>query len=310
MSFNSSLNPDVVRTLLDDVFNQTFTGDSHPGHITAESQVAFKQGTADSSAVVMDLFKGSGAWEQRASEETDLPEGDPKIGNQKIFNVVEFNKMIKIPKIFFDDQKHGSYEKMVENFARRARTTRDKNAFAVYRNGFTTALTSDGQALFSTSHTNLNGQTISNKMTSALSEPSLNTAIAQLVEMISQDGEVDGYMPKTLLVPIKLFKLACEITESEYKSGTADNDMNVYSTKYGISVVTSPFLGAAAGGSDTAWFLLSDAHSIMRYVRQGLETTLVDWKFADNNVYKYKGSFREVVSAMSYEGAIGSDGTA
>lgn len=308
MSYSSGLNPDVVRTLLDDVFMQKFTGDQHPGYATAEDALVFNQDTADSSAVVEDLFKGVGAWETRA-EEADVPSGNPRIGNQKIFSVVNFDKSIDIPKNFFDDNKHGSYEKMVENFARRARTTRDKNAFSVFRLGFTTATTSDGVALFSTSHTNLNNDTVSNKMTSALSETSLNTAITSLVEMKSQDGELDGFLPRVLLVPPKLFKLACEITESEYRSATANNDENVYSSKYALSVRTSRYLGAAAGGSDTAWFLLSDAHSVMRYVRQSVQTALVDWIFQRNNNYIYKGEFREVVGAMSFEGIIGSDGT-
>lgn len=308
MKFNSALNPNVVKTALDGVFNQAFSGINHPGHSTAETAEIFKQDSADSSAVILELFAGSGAWEQR-SEEEDVKGGAPKIGNQKIFTIAEWAKSIDIPKIFFDDQKHGSYEKMVENFARRARTTRDRAAFAVFRNAFTTALTADAVALISDSHISMSGDTIDNKISGALSESALNDGIVMLYEMKSQDGEVDGYVPQTLLVPPKLFKLACEITGSERRSGTANNDMNVYSDKYGINVRTSPFLGAAAGGSDAAWFLLGDGHSVTRYVRQVVQTDLVDYKFQRNNAYIYKGGFREVVGAMSYEGIVGSNGS-
>ncbi len=307
MSYNSSLNKDVVQTALDDVFMQKFTGDQHPGYATAEDGVCFIQDTTDRAAVIMDIFKGVGAWENR-QEEQDVPGADPRIANQKTFSVAAFSKSIDIPKWFFDDNMHGAYEKMVSNFALRARTTRDRNAFAVYRLGFTTALTADG-SLFATTHTNLNGDTVSNKMTNALTEASLNTAIKTLVEMKSQDGEIDGYMPRVLLVPPALFKLASEITESELRSGTTDNDLNLYSSKYGITVKTSRFLGLAAGGTDTAWFLLSSDHSIYRFVRQAVQTTLVDWQNQRNNNYIYKGEFREVVGAMSYEGIVGSDGT-
>ncbi len=308
MSFSSGLNPDVVRTLLDDVFMQKFTGEQLMGVATAEDPLIFNQDTADSSAVVEDIFKGVGAWENK-TEEADVPGGNPRIGNQKIFSVANFDKSIDIPKNFFDDNKHGSYEKMVQNFALRARTTRDRNAFGVFRLGFTTATTSDGVSVFSTSHTNLNGDTVSNKLTAALSEASLNTGIQTLEEMKSQDGELDGYAARCLLLPPKLFKLGCEIVESDYRSGTADNDLNVYSSKYDIYVKKSRFLGSAAGGSDTAWFLLSDSHSVMRYVREAVQTALVDWIYQRNNNYIYKGEFREVVGAMSFEGAIGSDGT-
>lgn len=308
MSFNSSLNPNVVKTALDGVFNQTFSGEKHPGHATAESAMVFKQDTADSSAVIEELFKGVGAWETRA-EEQDVPNGTPRIGNQKTFSVVAFSKSVDIPKHFFDDNKHSSYEKMVQNFALRARTARDKNAFALFRNPTTAAYgSSDGVAPISASHTNLNGDTVSNLVTGALSETTLNDAIVKMLEMKSQDGEIDGFMPRTLLVPPKLFKTATEIADSELRSGTANNDLNVYSSKYGIYIATSQYLGAAAGGSDTAWFLLSDNHSVTRYVRQGVTTDLVDYKFQRNNNYIYKGEFREVVGLMSYEGLVGSTG--
>ena len=303
MSFNSGLNPNVVKTALDDVFNQSFSGEQHPGYVTAESSQVFKQDTADSSAVIMELFKGSGAWEDTVEEQI-LPEGTPRVGNQKTFSIAKFAKSIRIPKEFFDDNKHGSYEKMVANFARRARTTRDKNAFYPFR-APTVVTTSDGVAFASASHINLNGDTVSNLNTSAtFSETTLNAAIVDLLEMKSQDGEIDGFMPKTLLVPPALFKTACEVTKSELRSGTANNDVNVFSSQYGIYVATSPYLGAAAGGSDTTWFLLSDDHSVMRYVRDAVSTDLVDYKFSDNDVYVYKGRFREVVGPMSYEGII------
>lgn len=309
MSFNSSLNPNVVKTALDDVFYQEDDLKKHPELATASTPAVFKQDRADSSAVIMELFGGSGAWEQTAEEE-NLPEGNPRITNSKTFSVVKFAKMVQIPKEFFDDNKHGSYEMMVRNFAKRAKTTMNKNAFAVYRNAFTTALTSDGVALVSDSHVAINGGTVDNKLTAALSETSLYTAIQMLGEMKSQDGEIDGFMPATLLVPMALYKTAVEITDSELRSGTADNDTNIYSSKFGIKVYTSPFLGAAAGGSDTAWFLLSDEHSVTRWVREAINTSLVDFNVSDNDVYKYKGRFREVVGAMTYEGLIGSTGAA
>jgi hypothetical protein len=303
MSFNSGLNPNVVKTALDGVFNQKFSGQEHPGHVTAESASIFKQDKADSSAVIMELFKGPGAWETTV-EEQNLPEGTPRVGNQKTFSVAKFAKSVKIPYEFFRDNKHSSYENMVAAFARRARTSRDKNAFYPFR-APTTVTTSDGVAFGSASHLNLNGDTVSNLNTSsALTETTLNNAIVDLMEMKSQDGELDGYVPKVLLVPPALFKTACEITKSEQRSGTGNNDTNVFSTQYGISVATSIWIGAAAGGSDSTWFLLADEHSVMRYVREGISTDLVDYIYSENDVYNYKGRFREVVGPMSYEGII------
>lgn len=298
----------VVKTALDDVFSQTFSGDKVPGHATAEDSLVFNQDTTDSSAEIVELLKGVGAWEERA-ELGDVTGGSPRVANQKTFSVVNFARSIDISKNLFDDNKHSTYEKAIENFARRARTTRDKNAMAPFRLGFTTATTADAVAVFSNSHTNLNGDTVDNLATPALAEAALNTLIVQMWEMKSQDGEIDGFIPKCLLVPPALYKTGALILDTELRSGTANNDANVYSTRYGIELRTSPYLGAAAGGSDTAWFLLGEGHSVNRYVRQAVQTQLVDWQYQRNNNYVYKGEFREVVGVLSHEGLIGSNGT-
>ena len=308
MSFNSSLNPSVVKTVLDDVFMQRFSIAKHPGYATAETPALFNQDTADSSAVIMELFGGSGAWTSVA-EEQDLPEGQPRITNQKTFTVTKFARHVAIPKEFFDDNKHGSYEKMVASFANRARTTRDKNAFAVFRNAATTTLTADGIALISDSHVPIAGGTVDNLVTGDLTATTLNTAFTALAEQKSQDGEIDGHVASCLVVPIADFKNACEIVKSELRPGTANNDLNYYSQIYpGLVVYTSPYLGAAAGGDDDYWFVLSDTHSITRWVRESVNTNLVGFEVSTNDVYKYKGRFREVVGAMSYEGVVGSLG--
>jgi hypothetical protein len=306
-SYNSNLNPNVVKTSLDDVFYPEFDVEVGPGVATAESGAVFKQDSADSSAVILEVFKGTGLWTNKP-EEQDVPQATPRITNQITFTVTEFAQSVDIPKNFFDDNKHGAYEKMVRDMAETGRITKNQNAFAVYRNAFTTSLTANGVTLVSDSHTTIGGFTVDNKITAALSETSLNTAIVMLAEQKAQDGTIRGHQPAVLLVPQALFKTACEIVDSEVKSGGTNDTLNVYSSKYSLMVMTSPYLGAAAGGSDTAWFLLSRNHSVTRWVRQGIQTDLVDYKFQRNNNYIYKGSFREVVGAISYEGVVGSTG--
>jgi hypothetical protein len=308
MSFNSSLSPNAVKTALDDVFYQGHNYQLMPGYVDATSGAVFIQESTDRSAEIMENFKGSGLWDQIA-EEQEITKGNPRVTGQKTFSVVKFAKDIIIPDEYFQDEQHASYEKMTRNHGENARNTRDRNAFAVFRNGFSTALSYDGTALFSDSHVNLGGYTVDNLVSGALSESTLNDAINQLLEMKAQDGVIGGCIPKTLLVPPKLAKLAFEITQSELRSGTANNDLNFYSTKYGIQVAVSQWLGAAAGGSDTAWYLLSDKHTVMRFVRQSLSTYVVEPKYVGNDSWKYGGKFREVVGALSFEGLVGSLGT-
>lgn len=193
----------------------------------------------------------------------------------------------------------------VRGFSQRARDTRDNHAFGVFRNSQGSQLTSDGVSLINSSHSSLSGSTISNRISTAFSETTLNTAIVNLLEMRAQDDVVGGSTATTLLVPPVLFPEAVRQTDSVLRPGTGNNDVNYVSAKYGIAVYTSQFLGAAAGGSDVACYLLGRNHSIYRFVREGMQTVLVPWENQRNNNYVYKGMFSEIAGAMSYEGIIG-----
>lgn len=305
--YSSSLNPNVVKTALDDVFMQQWNGETRPGYVNALSGIVFNQEGMDSAAEIQEIFKGVGEWSERTEEE-EVASSDPRITNQKTLNAINFANSVDIPKNFYDDSKHGAIDKMMEDFGRKARVTRDKNAFAVYRDGFDTTTTADDSYLFANDHTTISGATVDNLGTAAISPDSLNDGITKLGEQKDQAGVIMGSTPKTLLVPMALYKSACEIVDSELLADSADNNINVYSSKYGIYVATTPYLGAAAGGSDTAWFLLGDNNAITRFERQGIQTDLVDYKFQRNNTYIYKGEFREVVGAWDYVGAWASTG--
>ena len=307
MPFSSGLNPNIVKTALDDVFFAEFNIDGQPQLAPATDNSVFKQQTVDRAAVIEEIFKGSGLWEEK-EEEQDVPLGNARVGDQITFTVIEYAKGEDITKNMFDDNLHNTVNRMIADFAQTGRVTRDTKAYALYRNAFTTTLTADGSALISDSHTNLNGDTVDNKITAALSTTSLEDAMVKMGEQLAQDGTIRGHQPASLLVPFKLFKNAVEITDSELISDSANNAINWVSSKYGITVKASPYLGAAAGGSDTAWFLLGQNHSIMRWVRQPVQTTLVNWIYQRNNNYIYKASFREVVGAITYDAIIGSTG--
>lgn len=76
-----------------------------------------------------------------------------------------------------------------------------------------------------------------------------------------------------LVVPDALQKTARIITESSLRSNTTNNDLNFYNSVNGqINVITSKWLNANAGGSNTAWFLvarLPGLPSVLRVYRDG-----------------------------------------
>ncbi len=307
---NIGLARNAVWTALDLVFDAEFDYPVMSGIATAESALVFNQSQSTKSGEIVEQFMGSGYWDTRA-EQQDVPSGTNRVGNQKTFTHVNYAKAIDISKNFFDDDQHAVVQMMIKNFARNARLTRDKNAFDVYNLGFTSTTTNDAAYLFSASHTTLNNDTVSNLVSGALSDTTLETAIIALQEQMTQDGTLGGHEPGVLLVPPALFKEATIFTKSELRPTTANNDLNYVSTIWpGLVVYQTPFLGAANGGtgSDTAWYVLSKNHSMYRWIRQAVQTVLVDWKGQRNNNYIYKGEFRETIGPIAYEGMVGATG--
>lgn len=298
-----------MRTELDRVFYQNFQYDSsYPGIATAGTAELFKPMNIDRAAYVEEIFKGAPLFPIVGEIQT-VPVTTPIVGNKLTTYIQDFAQGIQLSKDLFDDNMHGVWSRNVSDLALKARVTQDQNAFGVFRNGFTTTLTADGAAWISASHTLLNGQTYSNIITGALSPTTLNTAIVALRQQVDQSGVILGNVPSMLVVPSALFKHATEITDSALIADSGNNNINVFRSAYGITIYTSPYLDAVAGGSDTAWFLLAKNHCVTRIIRQGVETFLRNWGYSDNRTYFYQANFREVVYVPDYIGAVGSLGT-
>ena len=302
--------PSVVKTELDAIFYATVDRNPGPEFGSVTDELVLHQESASNGAVITEVFKGPGLWQEKA-ELANVYSDTALVGDSQTFTIKEWANSVDISKNLFDDDMHSVVGRMIENMGAKARATMEKEGMGLFRNGFGTTLTNDAVAWFSNSHSTLNGDTVDNLETAALSESQLNTMIIALMEQVDQSGTIMGHQAACLLVPPALYKTAVEITDSELRSGTANNDDNVYSSKYGIYVKQNNWLGAAAGdnGSDTAYFLLSRDHQAYRWERQGIQTTLVDWKFERNNNYVYKGSFREQYGVGSYEGTVASNGT-
>ena len=262
----------------------------------------------DRAAYVEEIYKGSQLFDI-VGEIGTVPTETPIVANKLTTYVKDFARGVELSKDLFDDNMHSVWSRTVADLATKARVTQDSNAFKVFRLAFTTALTADGAAIISASHTLLNGTTYSNLVTGALSPVTLNNAIVALRQQPDQAGVVLGNVPACLVVPSPLFKHATEITDSALLADGANNNLNVFRSAYGITIYTSPYLDATTGGSDTAWYLLAKNHSITRIIRQGLQTFLRDWGYSNNRTYFYQANFREEVYCPDYLGIVGSLGT-
>lgn len=310
MAVTEALNRLVVQTELDAIFVQEYEYPVYPGMATASTPEIFKQVSVDNAAHIEAVLSGGGGLWQAKGEQQAVPQASPRVANKVTYNVLTFANSIPLSKEFFDDNMHGTYTSMVKKFAEDARATRDQFAFGIYRGAFTTTLTADGVAWISDSHATIAGGTVDNRVLGnpVLTPTSLNTAMVQMMELQSQDGIVMGTQGAYLLVPPALYKLALEITGSALVSDSANNAINVFSSTYNLKVFQSPYLGASAGGSDTAWFLLGRNHAATRYFRQEVQTDLVDYIYSTNNDYVYKGNFRETYGVSDYVAAVGSTG--
>lgn len=305
--FTEAQNFAIVQTELDGVFYQNFDfSNATPGMASAQTGEIFKVLNTTHAAYIEEIYKGSELFGV-TSETGAVSLTTPKVANKLTTYVTDFTKGVELSKNLFDDNMHGVWSKTVADLAIKARITQDDKAFSFFRNAFTTSLTADGAA-FIASHTLIGGGTQTNVVSGALTTTTLNTGIIALAEQKDQAGVIMGNQPAILLVPVALFKHALEITQSALIADSGNNNLNVYRSAYGITVYTSPYLGATAGGSDTAWFLLARNHAVTRLVRQGIQTSLRDWTYSNNRTYFYQANFRETVYSPDYVGAVGSTG--
>jgi phage major head subunit gpT-like protein len=276
---------------------------------TAQTAELFKPMQFDRQAYIEQVYAGANLYPQ-IGEVQAVPMNTPAVANKLTTVVKDYALSVELSKDLFDDNLHGAWTRTVEDMAMKLRRTQDSEAMGWFRGAFTTSLTADGAAFCGT-HTTIKGGAVVNFTSgagSALSGTSLNTAIVALAEQKDQAGVIMGCQPSILLVPPALFKKALEETQSALYADNSNNAINVYRSAYGLKVYQSPYLGAAAGGSDTAWFLLAKNHTVTRIIRQGAQTALRDWTYSNNRTYLYQANFREVVYAPDYIGVYGNVG--
>ncbi len=284
--------------------------ETFPGVARATTGEIFKPQETTHAAWIQSINKGSGLFPV-VGETNAVPLSTPHVTNKQTTQILTFAQGIDISKQLFDDNMHGVWAEDVRDFAIKAKDTQDYTAFGLFRNGFTTALTADGVTIFNSAHPLIGGGTQSNVASgtaSALSPTSLNTGITSMVEQKDQSGVIKGSVPQVLLVPPALWKHALEITDSALIADSGNNNINVYRSALGITVWTSHWLGAVAGGSDTAWYLLARRHGFTRLIRQGIETALTDWRFSNNLTYRYQANFREAYFCADYAGSYAAAG--
>lgn len=296
----------LVTTILDRLFTGA-ANEAREGKATALDPMVFNQETATNAAINSTVQGGGGYFQKTLNDVSTMNNATIAAANTRVTNIAQFQQELPISRTFMEDQQLGSVMKAVEDRGKAWAATRDRNAFYVYANGFTTQTTIDGQTLFSDTHTSEAGDTVDNKSTLSLTDDNLNTNIVSLRNQPAQGGYLIGYDPDFLLLPNQLHRTGTQITKSILRAGSGNNDLNYWSDLYpGMKVVYNAFLDQV---STTAYFIGAKNHGVKRFMREAFSSTLVPWQYQGNNQYLYKMLSREEVDSIYYNGLQGSTGT-
>lgn len=304
--FTERDNLDITFTKLDSVLFEQFNARKmFPFRATAQDSRIFKVIDTTHSQYIEEVNKDVGLF-QATDELAPVATSTPAVRNEFITPIVTYTNSIRPSKQLFDDNMHNVWQNDVKAMANKFFVTQDINAFGLYRGSTTTTLCANGAPLVTTSYPLIGGGTDFNLIPGPLSESSLEAAIVRMAEQKDEAGVVLGNYPVILLVPQARLDDAVRLTKSTLTPSSANNAVNVYLSVYGFEVWSTPYLGTIIpGGSDQNCYLLSDSHTVTRYLRQGLQTALTDWTYSQNLSYFYQANFREGYGAPSQVGIVG-----
>jgi len=186
-------------------------------------------------------------------------------------------------------------------------TKQVKSAFPL-NNGFSTTFSSgDGVALFSTAHPLVNGGTNSNRPSTGadLNETSLEDAIIQIGKWTDERGLKIAAKARKLIIPSDLQFVATRLLQSDYRVGTADNDINAVKTN---GVIPEGYSVNHYLTDTNAFFITTDVPDGMKHFVRAPMTTTMDGDFDTGNV-RYKARERYSFGVSDPLGIFGSPGS-
>lgn len=151
--------------------------------------------------------------------------------------------------------------------------------------------------------------TQNNTSTVVYSETNQETGLLALENQLDDRGRPGkwGNGAMTLLVPLALRKTAVIVNKSTKRSGTGNNDMNIYDGGI-VTVISTKWLGSQGdGGSNTAWHLVDSTHSPIIFLsREGY--TPDTWVDRRNKNVVYDARARYIIGNKEWKGTWSSTG--
>ena len=252
-----------------------------------------------------------GDWTERTDELSPVAYAKIKEGGEVTYTHKAFTKGFMISRELNDDEKYGQMKKMAKALARAGRAKVEKDAITVLTKGFAgddgAFKGRDGKELFHDQHPLVDStKTCSNLMTGPLNEVNLKKAIQMMASQLDEAGNLIQMKATKLIVPPALEDTALRLLHSSQLPGTELNDTNEY-LKNRLQVVVMDYLGATAGGSDTAWYLQDGTRHELNFFWR-VKPEFKNEEDFDTFVAKYRGYMRYSYGFSDWRGMVGSKG--
>jgi len=216
---------------------------------------------------------------------------------------LKYTKGFKVSEELVEDDRYNVIKKKPAALARSARRTAEDLGAQVFNNAFSSGTGGDAKYLCSTAHPRADGGTAQSNASGSgipLTETNLNTGLLAMRGQLDDKGMKIGVKAGTLVTGPTLNKTAIEITKSNLRQGTADNDSNYY--KGLLKVVDWDWIT-----STTSWFLLDSAVHQLNYFWRIRPEFKQDNSF-DTGMALYKTRMRASRGWSDWRGVWGSQG--
>lgn len=251
----------------------------------------------------------------RMSESPDLdaiPESFPYTEGpitdfRESYAVQKYGKLFSVSLEAIINDDLDAFSRLPQLHGQAARRLQNKKVYEILTSN---PVMSDTFNLFSASHVSGSNQSASS---GAISVTNVNSAFVSMMTQKGPNGQVLGYQPRYLIVPVALSGQALQLinsTADPLAGGSSttgnSNSANIYGpgSVRPISVVVEPLLDAA---STTAWYMFADSGQLdtceIAFL-QGEESPVMDSiEEFDTDTWKYKVRQTFGVKAIDWRGA-------
>jgi hypothetical protein len=280
-----------------------------------DSQVSpkiFEQIMDKTSEYKVDDLGGLGEWEE-ADEGAGGQYEDVVLGYPTTLKQVKYRKRFSLSFESVDQDEYALLNKVsdAKNMGRGARAKIEKLTSALLYGGFTVA-GSDGQYTFDTDHPKNReetGITYDNLLSGPLSHDNLELAEKEIADNFKGP---DGIMIEVADNPVLLYPPALHGTamrllsdRASERPGTPNRDINIFAGRY--NPIMWKYLSAAAGGSDTAWYVIFPELGYLKQVWSA-KPHYRSWIEEDEELYVFSGRMLTAVGITNWRCGFASTG--